>query len=470
MSIFKLTASADTTLTNAFMPDQLTRATNSNMGAADSLEVFSSYYSSSSGLDPQLSRILVRFPIEQIGIKRTTGVLPESGSVSHILKLYNVEHAYSVPAKFSVIVAPISASEWVEGNGIDQDYYTDTGYNGESGEGASWEYKTIDRWANMGGDFYTSSAYAKSFYFDTGLEDLEVDVTDIVEAQLSGVILNSGFGILLSGSFENPNSETDYYTKKFSARSSEYFFKRPALESRWKSQLRDDRGNFYFSSPNLSEEDNKQSLYFYNRVNGTLKDIPNSVTPQVIFEDDTNQVYGTGSVSKISTGIYKCEALLTGSEEVDLIDTWYSGSNVYFQGEVTAQLRKFEDSPVQDEYVFSIQNLKMKYSQSEKPNLRIYSRKKNWSPNVYTVSNKDIETYTHKNLYYKVFRIVDGYTVIDYGISPIEYTLCSYDKNGNYFDLDMSYFEPGYGYSIKLMLLSEGTKKEYREVFKFKVE
>ena len=34
-------ASADTTITNSYKPDNLTRATGSNMGAADILEVFS---------------------------------------------------------------------------------------------------------------------------------------------------------------------------------------------------------------------------------------------------------------------------------------------------------------------------------------------------------------------------------------------------------------------------------------------
>ena len=89
---------------------------------------------------------------------------------------------------------------------------------------------------------------------------------------------------------------------------------------------------------------------------------------------------------------------------------------------------------------------------------------------MYSVANKNIETLTFKNLYYKVFRIVDDYVVIDYGISPIEYTLCSYDKNGNYFNLDMNMFEKGYAYGIKLMLKNEDSKTEFPTVYRFKVE
>ena len=40
MAIKRYTANADTTITNAFKHDISTRATGSNMGASDSLEVF----------------------------------------------------------------------------------------------------------------------------------------------------------------------------------------------------------------------------------------------------------------------------------------------------------------------------------------------------------------------------------------------------------------------------------------------
>ena len=44
MAIKRYTATADNTITNAYKLDMLTRATGSNMGAADILEVFSIYY------------------------------------------------------------------------------------------------------------------------------------------------------------------------------------------------------------------------------------------------------------------------------------------------------------------------------------------------------------------------------------------------------------------------------------------
>ena len=68
MSIKKYYAIADTTITNAFKDTRFTkfsRATGSNMGLADSLEVFSIYGqgSSSAGYSQELSRALVKFPV-----------------------------------------------------------------------------------------------------------------------------------------------------------------------------------------------------------------------------------------------------------------------------------------------------------------------------------------------------------------------------------------------------------------------
>ena len=65
MAIKRYVADADNTITNAFESDLVTRGTGSNMGAADSLEVFSLYgqVSASSGLTSELSRILIKFPI-----------------------------------------------------------------------------------------------------------------------------------------------------------------------------------------------------------------------------------------------------------------------------------------------------------------------------------------------------------------------------------------------------------------------
>jgi len=468
MPILKYTASADTTIVDAYKPYTLNRAYYANMGAADSLEVFSIYHS---GTAPELSRVLVNFPVDKISKDRETGIIPASGSTRFIFRLYNVKHSETLPTNYYLSVLPISSS-WDEGYGLDLDNYTDIGQTGSNGYGAGWLFRSEasggSTWSSGGGDFVES--FEKKYYLDNGTEDITVDITDIIEAQLTGTLPKNGIAVKLSGSYEDGNNTT-YYTKRFSARSSQYFYNVPALEVRWESIVKDDRGDFYYSSPNLSNSDNQQNIYLYNRVNGTLKDIPNSVLPYVSIKDEnSNTLTSSIQTVKVSTGVYKASFAITGSEEQALSDIWSSGSNVYYTGQINAKIRNFDDTFVQNELVFSLTNLKNSYKNYEKPNIRVFGRYKDWSPNIYKVASKEINTLTFKNLYYKIFRIVDGLTIIDYGIDPIAYTLCSYDKNGNYFDLDMSMFEAGYGYGIKLMVLNEDIKVEIPTIFRFKVE
>ena len=60
MGLKRYTASADTTITNAYKSNLTTRGTGSNMGRADSLEIFSVYAQESSG-SSELSRILLKW-------------------------------------------------------------------------------------------------------------------------------------------------------------------------------------------------------------------------------------------------------------------------------------------------------------------------------------------------------------------------------------------------------------------------
>ena len=126
------------------------------------------------------------------------------------------------------------------------------------------------------------------------------------------------------------------------------------------------------------------------------------------------------------------------------------------------------------EYVTNISNMKAEYSRSEVGRFRLYTRLKDWSPTIYTVANNTIETTTIEQSYYKIFRVVDDETVIDYGrgtaTTSNDHTKLSYDMSGSYFDLDMSQLEAGYMYGIKLLFVINGEVKEQSEVFKFRVE
>lgn len=465
MGIKRYFSTKTNTITNAFGGALTTRGTGSNMGEADVMEVFSIYGQASSA-SLETSRVLVDFPISTVSSNRTVGSIPASGSVKFFLKLTNCPHTETTPRQFTLNVAAISQS-WTQGTGVDTVNYTDLGVSNwvsaSSGNG----------WTNQGGDFLTGSGYfVGSQYFTEGTENLEVDVTSLVEQQIGGAIGAYGFGVFLTSSLEA--ATTSYYTKKFFASGSEYFFYRPVLEARWNSAVQDDSNNFYMSSSLADSESNRNTLYLYNLIKGQLKNIPSIATGSIYLTVHTASgapaIQPTVTGGWVSTGIYSASIVYTGSATT-IYPVWFSGSTQFHTGSAIA-VKTFDSSNsfTTNDYYLKITNLKTNYTTSENPSFRLYTRQRNWQPTVYTVANVNPETITVEKIYYKIFRLVDNYEVIPYGTGSQQETLLSYDKDGNYFNLDISMLEPGYSYGIKFIInINDGEYKEQSEVFKFRV-
>jgi len=476
MSIKKYIASKDNTITNAFMENLIKRGTDANMGASDSLEVFSIYaQASTSSLEN--TRMLVQFPINEISASRFSGSLPASGNVSFYLRLYNVEHPFSVPRNFTLTINPVSKS-WEEGYGLDMEGYTDRGFvSGSGGYGSTWIMAgSSSMWLNQGGDYITGSGYDYEYFFTSGLEDIELNITSLTEKWLSGELQNNGLLIKLSSSLEDGSRKESFYTKKFSARGSEFYMRRPCLEARWDPSVTDDRNNFYASSSLLSPDDNKMNIYFYNKINGKLKNIYLNPIPVVKFFTDDNYLSEINptylTVSNPEVGIYKATVILDTTASA-IYEKWCNPlltSSVYFSSSFDVLKREADISSEMNQYVINIKNMKSSYMQNEQARFNIFVRERDWQPNIYTVAYNNVENTSIPNLYYKIFRFNDNYTVVDYSTGSIAYTKTSYDSNGNYFDLDMNILEKDYGYGIKLALWDGVQLSEFKETFKFRVD
>jgi hypothetical protein len=518
MAIKRYIATADNTITNAYEANLTTRGTGSNMGAADVVEVFYIYgqVSSSSGVQTEKSRALVQFDTDSINTDRGNGLIPASGNVSWYLNLYNAPHAFTLPKNFTMSILAVSSS-WQEGTGLDMENYSDltyesTGSNwirrGASGDG-------FTDWTSEGGDFLeisqvvSSSGYASyTASFVDGTENISVDVSDLVEKWLEGATDNYGFAVLMSGGYESgPDSN---YTKKFFARSSEYFFLRPSLEARWDSAQKDDTGNFYQSSSLATGEDNLNKIYLYNYVKGQLKNIPDSNT-----HSDTNQIYVsvysnsagniydklplpiggdvvaggdvnvTGGIAigpkGAIEGVYTASFAMSHSVE-DVYAVWHYEDLVAYHTGSAIEVKDLQASNYNPDpdYVTDIENLKPSYSTSEKARFRLFVRQKYWNPNIYTVAQTEIPTEIIEDAYYSVYRTSDDYEVIPFGTgsstqpqslgSAGSYTRLSYDVSGNYFDLDISLLQAGYEYGVRFAYYLNNSYKEQEEIFKFRVE
>lgn len=501
MAIRRYYAEKDNSITNAFMTDVInsgSRATGSNMGRSDILEVFSAYLTGSTIGDSeaqQLMRFLVQFPVADITNDRTLKNIPASGSVDFYLNLYNAPHSDTTPYEFTLNVFPVSRS-WEEGRGLDMDEFKDLTYGGL---GSTWTNAASGTaWTNQGGDFLATPSYSQ--YFETGRENLSINITPLVEQWISGTITNYGVLVKLTSSNEayysnssgvtsasvpfNPNgATTSYYTKKFFSRSSEYFFYRPNLEARWNDAVKDERSGFYASSSNLPANMNLHSIYLYNYFRGKLYDIPAIGTGSIyvkIFDDPSgstatnivatpnNPVTG----SWVKTGVYKATfALNTTASQV--YDRWFDSTLTTCFQTGSIDIIGFETSepaPYQN-YVNKITNMKPYYSKDEVARFRIFTRDKNWSPNIYTVANSYVEPTIVESGSYKIFRVVDDLEIVAFSTGSEKFSELSYDVSGNYFDFNMSILEQGYSYGIKLAYYNGDINSyvEQPELFKFKV-
>jgi len=291
MAIKKFTANADNTIVNTFETNMSTRATGSNSGQADIVEVYSIWArqqisSSAASGSQELSRVLMNFPISDISSSRVSNVIPASGSVNFYLRVFEAEHSRTIPKNFELVVQAISRS-WEEGDGMDLNTYRDLTKNEE---GSNWmRASKAATWSSVGGDYHANPTFVQ--YFTGGIGDVEINITELVEEWIHGDKTNYGLGIRLSSSYEayysgstgadvggivhNPDgAKKSYYTKRFFARGSEFYYKRPRIEARWNSVTKDDRGIFYFSSSLAPAEDNLNTLYLYNYVRGRLRNIP----------------------------------------------------------------------------------------------------------------------------------------------------------------------------------------------------
>ena len=528
MAIVKFTASLDNTIVNAYQENMTTRGTGANCGQADIIEAYSIYSrqmasSSATSGSQELSRILIQFPITDISAQRSSGSIPASGSASFYLKLHNAVTTKTVPREYTLQVVPVS-QEWQEGLGLDLENYTDLT---KGNIGSNWmSASNTSGWTSsvgcVGGSYLTG-ADDPSFKqaFNTGLEDLEMDITPLVEHWIAGTIDNYGVGVFLSSSYEayysaSNDSETNplytgsiinntggatvsYYTKRFFGRGTQYFFKKPTIEVRWNSVTRDDRGDFYYSSSLAPAADNKNTLYLYNYIRGKLQNIPAIGTTgsimvslysgsaknnapsgsKLLLCGDTYAVTG----GYVSTGIYSASICATASSSPlkTLYDVWWSGSHTspsftkngteFFTGSsLPKQFGATTDTREAAHYI-NITNLQNRYSPTEKARLSLYIRNRNWNPTIYTKAKAAAPHVPVVSASYRVFRVMDALEVVPHNTGSDFSTGLSYDVSGNYFDFNMKLLEPGYEYGFKFSFYDDELSSwlEQDEIFKFRV-
>lgn len=461
-------AIADTQISNAKQVNLLRSASLSNMGKCDSgflYSIFNSDGISTQSYQNDESRLLFKFDIASI---LADTEIPTS-SATYYLRLYNVTHDSTLPKDFILVTHPVTKS-WVEGDGLDCDNFCDTG-------SANWlSASSGESWEHTGSDFNTTYAYSQTFV--NGYEDLEIDITNLVSVWKSGTLGNNGLIVKLTSSQEYTSQS--YYKKSFSMRGTQYWFSRPCIEIRWQDAIFDDRNNSYFSSALATGADNLNTLYLYNKVRGQLTDIPGIGTGSIYVSlftgtTATQSCYNAAATGTwIATGTYMAQFYSTFTST--LYDFWHSNVPVqiptssYFSSTIVMKNFLEDYYTSNDEFLLSMPNIKDFYYMNDKVRLDLIVRKRAWKANVYTTMTQEQSKEYIKKAYYQIRRALDSKVVVDFGSGSISHTLLSYDKDGNYFNLNMNIFEPDYQYEILYIFDVEGKKTLQRDKFKFRIQ
>lgn len=152
-------------------------------------------------------------------------------------------------------------------------------------------------------------------HFDIGNENIDIDITDIVNKFISGDIVNNGIGVAFIPKYENELSDEENYVGFFTDKTNTFF--EPYLETTYEDVISDDRANFILGKTNR--------LYLYANIGGNLVNLDEIPTCKV---NETEY-----EVKQASKGTYYIEIKLpynAFTAPTMLYDTW---TNIIYQGE-----------------------------------------------------------------------------------------------------------------------------------------
>ena len=207
-------------------------------------------------------------------------------------------------------------NEWDEGNGYD--YGTAT-YIGSEPVLSTCPSNWIDAKTNTGwplttpGSTVTGNTSGNTLvtqHFADGNENLEMDITDVVNHILtgttsattaSGVTIsnnNYGFGIAYQRDIETL-STTELQYVGFFTRHTQTFYE-PYLETRTSARIVDDRSNFFLDKTN--------KLYLYTNLGNQPVNLDSNPTVEIVDQNDViYSAYTSSAVTRVTKGVYSID-------------------------------------------------------------------------------------------------------------------------------------------------------------------
>lgn len=321
-----------------------------------------------------ITRVLFYFDHSKIKEMMEDGTMPDKAKITHRLKMTNagsidfttlhnketseISGCLRQRATSFELIFFIIPKEWDEGKGYDysttffqEDYYDtkslEFGERLVSTDGCNWYYRKNGlKWDEEG--VYSIDTLTKEMEnlstedesaiiigrerFEVGNENIDFDITNIVNKFVSGELENYGIGIaftpLLESASEAEKSPIENYVGWFTNKTNTFF--EPYVETQYNDYVDDDRANF------ILNKDNR--LYLYCNLGGNLSNLDElpivTITDsnEEIVTDSNGNLLENIEAKQFSKGIYYIELNISSKDrEVNtmLFDTW---SNIKYKG------------------------------------------------------------------------------------------------------------------------------------------
>lgn len=315
---------------------------------------------------------------------------------------------------------------------------------------SNWLQSTTDTNWSVPGAISSGTTSIATQHFDTGNEDIEMDITEYVNFLISDIApVNYGFCLKFKKEVSNDALE---YVIGFFTKTTQTFFE-PYIETTFNDVIRDDRNKMFLNKVN--------KLYMYTNVGGKLTNLdqlPVCTIPQV----------GILPVLQQSKGIYYVEFNPLGSlftSYKKYFDTW---SSLIVNGNILSDVKmdfipKEESEYYQisnemvlpQHYGLSLSGIKQeeKITSGEMRRINVLVRK------PYTVNQNDVIDDIFYRIYVKVGHT--QFTVIDF--SPV-----SRSNIHNYFTLDSIWMIPN-RYYVDIKIIQNGEVLLYNDQLVFNI-
>jgi hypothetical protein len=224
----------------------------------------------------------------------------------------------SVASSYDLVVFSVN-KHWDEGRGLNllkdhylvkaAETYTFSGYS-------NWDQATfLEAWDEPGIYTIPSASSVFSFYqhFEKGDEDINVDITPMVNAWLSGALENHGLGIAFRDDYESITSDTRYIASFFTNKTN--FSYKPHLEVIYDEQyIMDDRA--YVSNNRPSR------LYLYAFSGNSFSNYYSASTVDIL--NSSNSIVYSGLVpQQTQRGVYYVDVFMSGATKGQIYkDIW----------------------------------------------------------------------------------------------------------------------------------------------------